>query len=58
MIKGVCTICGKNKSSFISNRTGTGLNDIINNLPVELHLFAEKGEDVPGGSFNNQQKYS
>jgi hypothetical protein len=27
-------------------------------LPIELHQFAEKGEDVPGGSVNNQQKYS
>ena len=27
-------------------------------MPFELHQFAEKGEDVPGGSFNNQQKYS
>ena len=34
------------------------LNSFVNNLPIELHQFAEKGEDVPGGSFNNQQKYS
>ena len=31
---------------------------MINQLPIELHLFAEKGENVPGGSFNDQQKYS
>ena len=37
---------------------GFSLNSFVNNLPIELHQFAEKGEDVPGGSFNNQQKYS
>ena len=34
------------------------MNSFINNLPVELHQFAEKGENVPGGSFDDQQKYS
>jgi len=60
MLKGVCSICGNNKSSFISNKSGKGfsLNSFVNNLPIELHQFAEKGEDIPGGSFNNQQKYS
>jgi Domain of unknown function (DUF5679)/Phospholipase A2-like domain len=64
MIKGICSICGKNKASFISrstvNKSGGGfsLNNFVNNLPIELHQFAEKGEDVSGGSFNNQQKYS
>ena len=64
MLKGVCSICGKNKASFIAcstvNKNGKGfsLNNFVNNLPIELHQFAEKGEDVPGGSFNNQQKYS
>lgn len=60
MLRGTCTICGKNKASFMSNKGGGGfsLNSLVNNLPVELHMFAEKGEDVPGGSFNNQQKYS
>ena len=72
MNKGVCSICGKNKSSFVSNKgvkpsvlelessvgKGFSLNSLVNNLPIELHQFAEKGEDVPGGSFNNQQKYS
>lgn len=57
MLKGKCTVCGKSKSSFVSI-VGSGLNNFINSLPIELHLFAEKGEDVPGGSFNNQQKYS
>jgi hypothetical protein len=60
MLKGICTICGKNKSSFVSNKVGEGfsLNNLVNNLPFEIHQFAEKGENVPGGSFNDQQKYS
>ena len=60
MLKGICTICGKNKSSFVSNKVGEGfsLNNLVNNLPFELHQFAEKGENVPGVSFNDQQKYS
>jgi Domain of unknown function (DUF5679)/Phospholipase A2-like domain len=60
MLKGTCTVCGRNKASFVSNKIGGGfsLNSFVNNLPIELHQFAEKGEDVPGGSFNNQQKYS
>jgi len=37
---------------------GFSLNSFVNNLPIELHQFAEKGEDVPGGNFNNQKKYS
>src|SRR5271157_4362655 len=72
--KGVCSICARNKSSFVSNKLlppvrslagvkqlvgkGFSLNSFVNNLPIELHQFAENGEDVPGGSFNNQQKYS
>ena len=66
MLKGTCTVCGKKKASFVSNISNTSnksgggfnLNSLVNNLPLELHQFAEKGEDVPGGSFNNQQKYS
>ena len=60
MLKGICTVCGVKKASFLSNKSGGGfsLNSFVNNLPFELHQFAEKGEDVPGGSFNNQQKYS
>ena len=37
---------------------GFDLNNLINNLPIEFHQYAEKGEYVPGGSFNDQQKYS
>jgi len=61
MIKGTCTICGSKKSQFVGSSTtgkGLSLNNLVNNLPLELHLFADKGENVPNGSFNNQQKYS
>ena len=64
MIRGTCSKCGNKKSVFVSAQhatvqgTGFSLNNLINNLPVELHQFAEKGEHVPGGSFNDQQKYS
>ena len=63
MQKGICSVCGKKKATFIASPTsstgkGFSLNSFVNNLPIELHQYAEKGEDVPGGSFNNQQKYS
>lgn len=61
MIKGRCVECHKFKTSFIKklvNGTGFSLNSFVNNLPFELHQFAEKGEYVPEGSFNDQQKYS
>ena len=64
MIKGICSVCGTRKSMFVSltaaEHTGEGfsLNNLINNLPIEFHQYAEKGEYVPGGSFNDQQKYS
>jgi hypothetical protein len=59
MLKGICVICGKQKATFVPIKSGTGvLNNLVNNLPVEVHMFAEKGENVPGGSFNNQQNYS
>ena len=59
MVKGQCVGCNKFKTSF-EKRSGSGfsLNSFVNNLPIELHLFAERGENVPDGSFNNQQKYS
>ena len=65
LIRGTCLNCGNKKSVFVSDQnhstvqgSGFSLNSFINNLPVELHQFAEKGENVPGGSFNDQQKYS
>jgi hypothetical protein len=56
MTRGRCAVCGKTKSSFVG--AGFSLNSLVNNLPIELHQYAEHGEYVPGGSFNNQQKYS
>ena len=60
MLKGICTVCGMKRHHLYLSKSGGGfnLNSFVNNLPFELHQFAEKGEDVPGGSFNNQQKYS
>ena len=64
MIKGICSVCGTKKSVFVSSKDrefvgkGFDLNNLINNLPIEFHQYAEKGEYVPGGSFNDQQKYS
>jgi transposase InsO family protein len=59
LMKGECDVCGKTKSSFVTMKgSGFSINSFVNNLPIELHQFAERGEDVPGGSFNNQQKYS
>ena len=67
MIKGSCSICGTKKSVFISSSNatkktikgkGSSLNNLINSLLIEFHQYAEKGEYVPGGSFNDQQKYS
>ena len=65
MIKGTCSVCGTKKSVFVSSENrksvegkGFSLNNLINNLPIEFHQYAEKGEYVPGGSFNDQQKYS
>ena len=64
MIKGICSICGTKKSVFVSSKyrefveKGFDLNNLMHNLPIEFHQYAEKGEYVPGGSFNDQQKYS
>ena len=59
MLTGYCIVCGTKKCSFIKSTNGNGiLNNLIGNLPVELHLPAEKGEYVIDGSFNNLKKYS
>ena len=56
MIKSTCLSCGGKKSSFI--KTGKGIfNHLIGKIG-ELHLPANEGEYVPGGSFNNQKNYS
>ena len=52
----------RGRTSSTRGRTASGsgfsLNSLVNNLPVELHQFSERGENVPSGSFNDQQKYS
>ena len=63
IVKGICSVCGKNKAVFVCGtaalRTATGngfsLNNLIDNLPIEFHQFAETGENIPRGSFNDQQ---
>ena len=67
MIKGTCSVCGTKKSVLVSSTAaehhrlvqgkGFSLNNLINNLPIEFHQYTEKGEYLPGGSFNDQQKY-
>ena len=59
--KSICSICGCKKSSFIKNKTGSGIGDtIIKAIGKigELHLPSDRGEYVQNGSFNNLQKYS
>jgi len=47
-----------NLSACAASGKGFSLNNLVNNLPIEVHQFAETGENIPGGSFNDQQKYS
>ena len=65
MIKGICSVCDTKESVFLSSKDresvqgkSSSLNNLIYNLPIEFHQYAEKGEFVPGGSFNDQHKYS
>src|SRR5215475_9118588 len=59
MLKSTCTVCDGKKSSFAkSDKSGKGFTDAIGRHIGELHLPANKGEDVPGGSFNNKRNYS
>ena len=53
MIKGTCSVCGTKKSVFQSSKDresvegkGFSLNNLINNLPIEFHQYAEKGEYI------------
>ena len=55
MLSGVCTICGKQESRFISSLMKKSGQGIFNG---ELHLPTSQGESVPDGSFNNQSNYS
>src|SRR5438132_7757757 len=62
MIKSICCVCGSKKSQFIASKSGRGVfNNVlkaVGNTVGELHLPASRGEYVPNGSFNNQNKYS
>ena len=59
LLKATCTVCNSKKSCFSKDTKGNGfLNDIIEKLPIELHLPSKMGEYVNNGSFNNLQKYS
>jgi hypothetical protein len=51
-----------NKRKYIQ---GSGFSDLLNkgigklgDLGIELHLPSNYGENIPGGSFNNQKNYS
>lgn len=54
----LCKICGKKKSQFMAGKSGQGVFNNLLSAVGELHLPASRGEHVPGGSFNNQNKYS
>ena len=58
----VCKVCNTKKSQFVSSKSGRGvfnnLLSVVGNTVGELHLPASRGEYVPNGSFNNQNKYS
>ena len=50
--------CHNYQASGAASGKNFSFNNLINSLPIELHQFAETGENIPGGSFNDQQKYS
>ena len=62
IIKSVCSTCGRKKSQFIASKSGKGVFNkalkAVGNTVGELHLPASRGEYIPNGSFNNQNKYS
>lgn len=51
---------GPAKSVGLDRRSGKGVvNTLMNKIPMpEMHMDAEQGEYVPGGSFNGKKKYS
>ena len=54
MKRGVCVICGTNKTQFIkAPKGGSLLNKVINNLPVEMHLPAHNFTG-PGTKLNKR----
>lgn len=59
ILKSTCLVCESKKSTFVKNeKRGEGFTDVIGQYIGELHLPANKGENVPDGSFNNQRNYS
>lgn len=58
MVQGVCTLCGSKKSKFVGGGIFNKALTAVGNLVGEMHLPTTQGEFVPGGSFNNQKKYS
>lgn len=57
-LSGKCPECNNNVST-IEGKEGGGLGNKILNLKLpEFHLSYPNGEQVEGGSFNNQNKYS
>ena len=38
MLQGICVVCGKKKSKFISASGKGFINDTISNLPFEMHM--------------------
>ena len=38
MLQGICAVCGRKKSKFISASGKGFINDTINSLPFEMHM--------------------
>ena len=58
MMKGICSKCDTRKSMFVTSSSSPQGKGFTDKFPIEFHLFSERGENVPSGSFNDQQKYS
>ena len=61
LLKGTCSVCQTKKNKFIAGNGSGFFNEGIQklrNLGVELHLYSDKGENVPNSSFNGLEKYS
>lgn len=56
--QGICCICGSKKTQFVGRGLFNKALTTVGNLVGEMHLPAAQGEFIPGGSFNNQKKYS
>ena len=54
MKRGICNVCGTNKTQFIkAPKGGSILNKVINNLPVEMHLLGHNFTG-PGTKLNKR----